>query len=318
MVKMVAKKLEKKPARVSGQKLTKKVVKKPAHASGQKLTKKVVKKLARVSGPMFTYKCRFCGFVGKSESNDKSARSMRDRHEREEHKGGKRARVAHRMLQSKRYMSVYRAEERGDHDVEPAVENVHVYILSTQRREDEHRMFSETREHLVSRGLKGSNIHMLHGYDVRVSGGDSVRVSGGITKSQCVMWAFLKRFVPNALNRFSMCPNMPYVLFCEDDARLMAKYSASSVHAEASRALPTSIRLGWYQCGGHTIYGCQMASFSKEALECYSSMSDAQLMACDHWWARVKDTRLPCGSRLQQVARTNMARQKTHALQGRK
>ena len=72
MVKMVAKKLEKKPARVSGQKLTKKVVKKPAHASGQKLTKKV-----------FTYKCRFCDFVGKSKSSDRSARSTRDRHERD-------------------------------------------------------------------------------------------------------------------------------------------------------------------------------------------------------------------------------------------
>ena len=198
MVKMVTKKLEKKPARVRSQKLTKKVIKKPAQATGQKLTKKMVNELARVSGPMFTHTCRFCDFVGKSESSDKSARSMRDRHEREEHKGGKRARVAHRMLQSKRYMSVYRAEERGDHDVEPAMESVHVYILCTQRREDEHRMFSDTREHLVSRGFKGSNIHMLHGHDVRVSDGHDVRVSGGITKSQFVMWAFLNRFVPDA------------------------------------------------------------------------------------------------------------------------
>ena len=98
----------------------------------------------------------------------------------------------------------------------------------------------------------------------------------------------------------------------------MAKYSASSVHAEASRALPTSIRLGWCKCGGHTTYGCHMASFSKEALECYSKMGDAQLMVRDDLWARVKDTRLPSGARLHQLAMTNMARQKTHSLQGRR
>ena len=98
----------------------------------------------------------------------------------------------------------------------------------------------------------------------------------------------------------------------------MDEYSASSVHAEASLALPTSIRLGWLRIGGHTKYGCQMASFSKEALECYSSMSYTRLMACDTWWARVKDTRLPSGSRLQQLARTKMARRKTHTLQGRR
>ena len=229
---LVAKKLSKKPARVSGQKLTKKALKKPAHASG-----KVVKKQARVSGPMFTFECRYCSFAAESESSARSARSIRDRHEREKHKSGKRATAAHRILQSKRYMSMHRAEERGDYDVEPCVDDVHVYILSTRRREDEHCMFSDTREHLVSRGFKGSNIHMLHGHDVRVS--DAMK------RSQCVMWGFLNKFVPNALNRFSKCPSIPYVLFCEDDVRLMDEYSASSVHAEASLALPTSIRLGW-------------------------------------------------------------------------
>ena len=67
MVKMVAKKLEKKPDRVSDKKLTEEVVKTPAH----------------VNGAMFTYECRYCDFVAKSETSDRVARSTRDRHERE-------------------------------------------------------------------------------------------------------------------------------------------------------------------------------------------------------------------------------------------
>ena len=281
------------------------VFKKPARA------KPVIKKKpVRVSDGLFRHSCRSCPYVA-AYSSDRVARSARDRHERETHgTNAQRARIsAHRQLQSARYMTANRRDERGDDPKMDCVEDVVVYILCTTRREDEHCMFTDTKDHLIASGFHRANIHQLRGADVRVN--------GDIGKSQCVMWAFLHRFIPNASSHFAKFPKTRYVLFCEDDVRLEKGSSAKDVNEEAMHAYPTACRMGWYNSGGHTNYGCQMASFSLEAIQHFKKITVNMLYSCDLWWGSVKDEQMPSGVTLMKIARKNFARQHNHPLRGR-
>ena len=284
------------PARANGA-----VKNKPARAMA------VSKRQVRVSdGKPFWYSCRYCSYVA-AYSSDRVARSARDRHERETHgPNAQRERIsAHRRLTSARYMMAYRRDERGDDPKMDCVEDVVVYILCTTRREDEHCMFTDTKDHLIASGFHRANIHQLRGADVRVN--------GDIGKSQCVMWAFLHKFISNALSHFAKFPKTRYVLFCEDGVRMQPGFSAKDVNEEAMHAYPTACRMGWYNSAGLL----QMASFSLEAIQHFKAMKITMLHSCDLWWGSLKDVQMASGVTLMKIARKNMARQKTHSLSGR-
>ena len=271
------------------------VFKKPARA------KPVIKKKpVSVSGGVFRYSCRSCPYVA-AYSSDRVARSARDRHERKTHE-----RLTRPIrLTYARYIMADRASNRAN------VKDVAVYVMfKTRRKHEAHQpKQNETKEHLVASGFYRNNIHQLHGA--------GVRVSKEIGESQCVMWAFLNKFIPNALNHFEKFPETRYVLFCEDDVRLQKGSSAKDVNEEAMHAYPTACRMGWYNSAGHTNYGCQMASFSLEAIQHFKKIKVNMLYSCDLWWGSVKDDQMASGVTLMKIARANMARQKTHSLSGR-
>ena len=287
------------PARANGA-----VKKKPARA------KAVSERQVRVSVVLFRHSCRYCSYVA-ANSSDKVARSVRDRHERETHGPN----AAHRRLTRARYMTdymmAYRRKIRANELGMDCVKDVSVYVLCTTRREDEHRMstFTETKVHLIASGFYRANIHQLHGA--------GVRVSKEIGESQCVMWAFLNKFIPNALNHFEKFPETRYVLFCESGVRMEPGFSAEDVNEEAMHAYPTACRMGWYNSAGHTNYGCQMASFSLEAIQHFKKIKVNMLYSCDLWWGSVKDEQMPSGVTLMKIARKNFARQHNHPLRGR-
>ena len=279
------------------------VFKKPARA------KPVIKKKpVRVSDGLFRYSCRSCPYVA-AYSSDRVARSARDRHERETHGPN----AAHRRLTRARYMTdymmAYRRKIRANELGMDCVKDVSVYVLCTTRREDEHRMFTNTKDHLIASGFYRANIHQLHGA--------SVRVSKEIGESQCVMWAFLNKFIPKALNHFEKFPETRYVLFCESGVRMQPGLDAKDVHEEAMHTYPTACRIGWYNFAGYTNYGCQMASFSLEAIQHFKKIKVNMLYSCDLWWGSVKDEQMPSGVTLMKIARKNMAREQNHPLRGR-
>ena len=171
-------------------------------------------------------------------------------------------------------MMAKRGSTRANDPEMDCVKDVSVYVLCTTRREDENRMytFTETKDHLIASGFYRANIHQLHGA--------SVRVSKEIGESQLVMWAFLNKFIPTALNHFKKFPETRYVLFCEDDVRLQAGFSATDVNEEAMHVYPIACRMGWYNKDGHTNYGCQMVSFSLEAIQHFKAMEIKMLYPC--------------------------------------
>ena len=271
------------PARANGA-----VKKKPACA------KAVSERQVRVSVVLFRHSCRYCSYVA-ANSSDKVARSVRDRHERETHGPN----AAHRRLTRARYMAGYMMAYRRNMDPKmDCVKDVSVYVLCTTRREDEHRMstFTETKVHLIASGFHRANIHQLHGA--------GVRVSKEIGESQCVMWAFLNKFIPTALNHFKKAPETRYVLFCESGVRMEPGFSAEDVNEEAMHAYPTACRMGWYNSAGLL----QMASFSLEAIQHFKAMKITMLHSCDSWWGSLKDVQMASGVNLMKFARSNIGR----------
>jgi hypothetical protein len=189
-----------------------------------------------------------------------------------------------------------------------------------QRREREHAMFSDTRQHLVQRGFPVESIRMLEGWDVR-AGGESCDAP---RPHQCCMWAFQHKFLPRAIRCFQEAAALRVILWMEDDARLKKGESARSVLKEALETSPSACRMGWRT---KKWYGSHAAAFTLPA--CLAFQQDLKerthqnkplkhLYGLDTYWTAERDTIcLDSGSPAMQLSPDPKFVDKKHPLRGR-
>lgn len=274
--------------------------------------------------------CCHCGkrfnWPGKFKT-EKIARSARDRHIREGH--GKEASsalaarqassaLAARQRQQRNYQRTYRvADSSGTEDQS---QTLRVFVLSVARREAEHNMFSDTRDHLVRQGFPLVSVRSLHGCD---ASSPDVEVQ----RNGVVMWGFQFKFIPHALQLFDDVPGLEFVFFSEDDARLKDGIFAADVVKAARAAAPSACRLGWLKYHGHTDYGCQFTSFTRASCEKFQELflessntanPHKHLMSLDIWWKNVRRQKLPSGHSLMKQSKKLLVRQAPHQLRGRR
>ena len=191
-----------------------------------------------------------------------------------------------------------------------------------QRREREHAMFSNTRQHLVQRGFPVESIRMLEGWDVR-AGGESCDAP---KPNQCCMWAFQHKFLPRAIRLFQQTAALRVILWIEDDARLTRGESARSVLQQALQTAPSACRMGWRKCGAKW-YGSHAAAFTLSACLAFQQELKGRtqpqkplkhLYGLDNYWTAQQDTLcLDAGRPAMQFSPDQKFLQKKHPLRAR-
>ena len=271
-------------------------------------------------------KCCHCGkrfkWPGKFKT-EKSARSARDRHIREGH-GSKKASpalaarqassaLAARQRQQRKYQRTYRIADSLGTEVQS--QTLRVFVLSVTRREAEHNMFSETRNHFVRQGFPLVSVRSLYGCDASSPDAE-------VQRNEVVMWGFQFKFIPRALRLFDEVPGLEFVFFSEDDARLKDGIFAADLVKEARAAAPSACRLGWLKSSGHTDYGCQFTSFTRAACdkfqELFLELTYGHLMSLDIWWKNVRRQKLSSGHALMKRSKKLLVKQAPHQVRGRR
>ena len=135
-------------------------------------------------------------------------------------------------------------------DLAPAM-SYQVVVLCPKRRERALRLFSSTRDHLVSRGAVTSRIHRRQGFD---------RAGGDLQGFEIVTEFIKRRFCPEIQKWFTRDPMLKWAIFCEDDCRLHATVTMQQVLNEAEQAPPGHVvwmgyglRQGKPKVGAHLV-----------------------------------------------------------------
>lgn len=144
------------------------------------------------------------------------------------------------------------------------------FILCPKRREDSESMFSDTRAHLSdSLGLDPSRIHRVQGIDLlhppsKCRGQRLEHVKA----HQCCMAAFHRMVLPRAVEAFHADVGLRFVLFLEDDARLVKGLGAADVHealGSASRA--TAVWCGYHSLNRWPVFGAHALAISRSSCQ---------------------------------------------------
>ena len=272
------------------------------------------------------HKCDHCNkrfaWPGKFKT-EKIAQSARDRHIREVHNKKAKFALAARRHRQRKYQRTYRVADAracGSSGAVVQAQTLRIFVLTVARREAEHNMFSDTRDHLVRKGFPFETVRSLHGYDASSTNAE-------MRRNGVVMWGFQFKFIQHALQLFDEVPSLEFIFFAEDDARLKDGITAADLVNAARVAAPSACRLGWLNCGGHTDYGCQLTSFTREACEKFQEILRAMsskasplkhLMSLDIWWRNIRGQKLPSGHVLMKKSKKLLVTQCPHVLRGRK
>ena len=172
----------------------------------------------------FRMHCTVCNAAFSSGTSAKSARSCRDRHLREVHGRGA---LRWRRERNAKRQSAYRRAKRSAQNAQ--AELMRALVLCPLRRERQLALFTEARNSLVDVGTPPSAARRLQGIDM-ASARPRDRVPAA---SAVVLRAVLRDFVPKARVVFATNARARYVLFLEDDCRMLPGVRVRDILAAA-------------------------------------------------------------------------------------
>ena len=272
---------------------------------------KLLKKPSASSSALAVFKktCKKCGheFTGRAKKN--VSYSLR-RHMREDHGIGK------GVLQSKQErLEVQRKYKSSAFRVEPVLAGVSkcsIYVVCPEQREKTEHMFSDTRKHFCEIGFNKSSVRRMYGVDPN-------RVRRGWSPDDLKPHRFLGKyficdFYPVALAAFN--EGVEVIFWAEDDCRVNSGVSAADLVRVVRAAAPAASWLGFY--GKPPKWGAHLVGFTKASLEnfmpTFKEKHEDSNMAIDTIFATMAAEK----GGLIKTPREALAKQKKHALKGRK
>ena len=206
--------------------------------------------------PFLLY-CDVCNAALSSITSAKSARSCRDRHKREAHGHGA---LRWRREQNKKRQSSYRRARRTVQKT--ATQTLRAYVLRPLRRERLLCLFAGARNSLVDVGIGISAVRRLQGVALALQR----RRDGVPTAAATVLRAVLQDFLPRTRAVFTVNQQVRYVLFVEDDCRLVSGVRLSDILSAARRARSRIAWLGYGMRRGEPKVGAHLVCFCRVAL----------------------------------------------------